>query len=278
MHRVKSKKEFISSYEVSLRTFQENGMECVKSLSGGATAAQLSFMETSGVETPAAPPSVAVKAEPTEQEQNRSPQQTEILMLPQLTEAEKTSPMGAALGHLMGLFLSLKQQLISQRIAEGKKRAEAQAAAALTCSANTESNNEGGTQSFKSGQSGRTNIEENSIMKREMQNQMELQNKMRALKQQELNKYKNLPPLAQTAASVAHYDHGAPAAMEQPSDQKMDARDSNHVQGAGETAGSDGDDVARGETHPRGLSWGNQDDFWNTGDVDDQLFDFLMNN
>ena len=276
MHRVKSKKEFISSYEVSLRAFQENGMECVKSVSGGATAAQLTFMETSGVEPPAPHP-VAVKPEPTEQEQSRSSQQNEILMLPQLTEAEKASPMGAALGHLMGLFLSLKQQLISQRIAEGRKRAEAQAAAALSSSASLEAN-EGGTQNFKSGQLGRTNIEENSIMKREMQNQMELQNKMRALKQQELNKYKNLPPSAQTAAAVAHYDHTAPAAMEQQSEQKLDARDTNHIQGAGETAGSDGDDVGRGETHPRGLSWGNQDDFWNTGEVDDQLFDFLMNN
>ena len=37
----------------------------------------------------------------------------------------------------------------------------------------------------------RTNLEENTIMKREMQPQMVFQNKMRALKQQELDKYKD---------------------------------------------------------------------------------------
>ena len=39
-------------------------------------------------------------------------------MLPQLTEAEKASPIGAAMGYLMGLFFSLKQQLIIQRSLE----------------------------------------------------------------------------------------------------------------------------------------------------------------
>jgi hypothetical protein len=234
-------------------------------------------MEISGV-IPSAPPVVPVKTEPTEEEPHRSHPHNEILMLPQLTEAEKASPMGAALGHLMGLFLSLKQQLIVQRIAEGKKRAEAQAAAAASSAAGTEPTTEGAAQSFKAGpQSGRTNIEENSMMKREMQNQMELQNKMRALKQQELNKYKNLPPSAQSVPAV-HYEPNTAAAMEQHSEQKFELTDSNHAQGAGETAGSDGDDAGRGENHPRGISIGNQDDFWNTDVVDDQLFEFLMNN
>jgi SHAQKYF class myb-like DNA-binding protein len=277
MHRVKSKKEFISSYEASLRGYQENGMDCVKSLTGGDTAAQLTYMEISGV-VPSAPPTVPTKVEPPEQEQNRSPQQNEVLMLPQLTEAEKVSPMGAALGHLMGLFLSLKQELVAQRIAEGKKRAEAQAAAdALSSAASMDPNTEGAGQTFKAGlQSGRTHIEESSIMKREMQNQMELQNKMRALKQQELNKYKSLPPSAQSGP-VLNYESNNPAALEH-GEHKLESRDSSHAQGAGESGGSDGDDVGRGENHPRGLSLGNQDDFWNTDVVDDQLFEFLMNN
>ncbi|MFM7310896.1 MAG: hypothetical protein ACKOZY_09840, partial [Flavobacteriales bacterium] len=58
----------------------------------------------------------AVKTEPVvEQEPKRSPHQNEVLMLPQLSEAEKASPMGAALGHLMGLFLSLLKGMMDYR-------------------------------------------------------------------------------------------------------------------------------------------------------------------
>merc|ERR1719491_1877660 len=48
------------------------------------------------------------------QAQNSS-DEDDSLILPQLTDAEKASPIGAAMGYLMGLFFSLKQQLIIQR-------------------------------------------------------------------------------------------------------------------------------------------------------------------
>ena len=44
-----------------------------------------------------------------------------ILQLPQLTEDEKQSHVGTSLGYLMGLFFSLKQQLLAQR-AEANQR------------------------------------------------------------------------------------------------------------------------------------------------------------
>lgn len=269
MHRVKSKKEFVSQYEASLRNFNENGMDSVKSVSGGETAAQLSYMEVSGTEL-AAPKAAPIKTEVVE----KRPQQSEVLMLPQLSEAEKSSPIGIALGHLLGLFLSLKQQLVAQRALEQKKRAEAQALAVAAASAQVDPNSDV-AQAYKAAGalSGRTNIEENSMMKREMQSQMQLQNKMRALKQQELNKYKQLPPNVQPGAPVAHYEQSTPGTMEQ-----MEEKVDNMAQGAGETAGSDGDDVTRVENRQRGLSLSNHDDFWNTDVVDDQLFEFLMNN
>ena len=37
------------------------------------------------------------------------------LQLPNLSAAEKTSPIGASMGYLMGLFFSLKQQLLAER-------------------------------------------------------------------------------------------------------------------------------------------------------------------
>jgi hypothetical protein len=122
----------------------------------------------------------------------------------------------------------------------------------------------------------RTNIEENSMMKREMQNQMALQNKMRSLKEQELAKYKNNAASAPAANKYPYISSSG----EQPSgnnkdDPQLAPAESARMQGAGESAGHD---VSEGvHERPHGLSFGNSDDFWNTDVVDEQLFEFLMN-
>lgn len=277
MHRVKSKKEFISSYEASLRDYQKHGGENVKSVTGAAVAAQLTHEDMTGTST-VTPPTTNRDTTDT-----HTPPKAEMLMLPQLTDSEKASPIGSSMGYLMGLFFSLKQQLMMQRAAEAAKGinkpdSSASATANTTASgapdANFDTSNlsaDGNTMK-PAAQSVRTNIEENTIMKREMQNQMALQNKMRALKQQELNKYKNLAGNSIPDKSNIGQAHASP----EEDEDKVESADHSLVQGAGEMAGND-DGNARND-HLRGLSIGNPDEFWNTDVVDEQLFEFLMNN
>ena len=107
----------------------------------------------------------------------------------------------------------------------------------------------------------RVNLEENSMMKREMQYQMAFQNKMRALKRQEVEKYK----------VAARPPSPAPAEAEM-APEVMDFSAAAAAQGAGESI--DGPP----ETRRHGNSLGHVDDLWNTDVMDDQLFEFLMNN
>lgn len=129
----------------------------------------------------------------------------------------------------------------------------------------------------------RTNIEENSIMKREMQNQMVLQNKMRALKEQELAKYKNFDPNPTFDASLKsgtmyQYEGGGDADPYHTKNQsgfvQASDHDDVHGQGTGELVGHD---TVENTHRPHGLSFGNNADLWNTDVVDEQLFEFLMN-
>lgn len=340
LHRVKSKKEFISSYEASLRNFQNHNTSSNSLVTGnGEVAAHLtsvSLGSSSGnkkdisnnsninktkkedasntnVATVARSNDDALVKQSPHQQQNNN----DSLMLPQLTEAEKQSPIGAAMGYLMGLFFSLKQQLMIQRSLEaaGEKAkgnamfpvgnannptATATAAAtAAAVAAGVEFTADGSMQQpQQAGGAGgvavsiRTNIEENSMMKREMQNQMALQNKMRALKQQELAKYKNISNsegVASTVITAAQHntnphltatkdgnnegDFAAGAATgEQQYHQQVSSTDAAAQQGAGEMAGNDLSDgnMLSIENH--------DDDFWHSDVVDEQLFEFLMNN
>jgi len=286
MHRVKSKKEFISSYEASLRKLQKGGPGDAKSVSGSETAAHLTYSEINGgAITADSTVSSTVKAAESHVEQKQG--KHEALMLPRLTETEKASPVGSAMGYLMGLFFSLKQQLMIQRAAEAAKANAVDSPVqdvfdsfvgggmgANNTAVTPEGSNEQHTQGFDGNavkpappQSVRTNIEENSMMKREMQSQMRLQNKMRALKQQELNKYKNVPSHSLPEKAI----EGHAATTTEEDEEKMELADHSRLQGAGETAGND-------DGRNRGLSIGASDDFWNTDSVDEQLFEFLMNN
>lgn len=281
MHRVKSKKEFISSYDASLRDFQNHGVDNSKPVSGAAVAAQLTHEDMTNATTGNRP------AMPREARDETAPPRNETLMLPQLTEAEKASPIGSSMGYLMGLFFSLKQQLMMQRAAEAAKAGNKPHTSApvgvtpmaVSSAPGIASLPESGADHVTmdanavkpASQSVRTNIEENSAMKREMQNQMALQNKMRALKQQELNKYKNLAGTSVPEKGNGGQAHAALSPEED--DEKVESTDHSLVQGAGELAGNDD-----GAGRLRGLSIGNTDEFWNTDVVDEQLFEFLMNN
>ncbi|KAL7577011.1 hypothetical protein ACA910_006759 [Epithemia clementina (nom. ined.)] len=379
LHRVKSKKEFMASYDASLKKFQAPDTPATSTaLSGGQVAGHLtrSVMEGSSIATEgkeseeepqhqnttaqaadAARPAAAATVAAGEQDQqtqlkpksgndaksagapaadavaSSSQQQpslpNETLMLPRLTEAEKKSPIGAAMGYLMGLFFSLKQQLMAQRVAEaiaaeavvaakqqqqdqqqhnqqqqsattpaaavynafvtGQPSSVLQTAAPVAAPGgppvgdpptapvldplNAAATAAAATATTATNPSTRTNLEENSIMKREMQNQMVFQNKMRALKQQELEKYSNnnsggantSAVMGMGAFTAAGTQAPAPSADLMPPPQAGD--------GATNITTSPGAGV---EEHGRGLSIGGSDDFWNTDGVDDQLFEFLM--
>ena len=112
------------------------------------------------------------------------------------------------------------------------------------------------------------------MMKREMQNQMALQNKMRALKQQELDKYKGADnPHMSNSISIdsVGYTSGV-TTSEQPVQQAVQQA----AQGAGEMAGNDMSHN-RGDGNNNLLGIENSEDFWQNDVMDDQLFEFLMN-
>ncbi|CAJ1891567.1 unnamed protein product [Cylindrotheca closterium] len=294
LHRQKSKEDFMSSYEASLNKFQEKGLSNVKSLTNADAAAHLTYSATMDPTKVAVPPTLAplpsqeVAARPA-QPIVYSPNVNEALMLPQLTEAEKKSPIGASMGYLMGLFFSLKQQLAAQRSLSNtdkmnnhsalhtttvvQKVADAEevtrespshmhsgnSIASTACTEETTSSTHPATR----------NIEVNSHMKRDMQNQMAFQNKMRALKLQELNKIKKVGDGKDLPAAAA-------AAAGHPPQHGDDEADEGQV--AGENGGHDGADGAQGGAmRSRGISIAASDDFWNSDVVDEQLFEFLMN-
>ena len=250
-----------------------------------------------------------------------------------LTEEEKRSPIGASMGYLMGLFFSLKQQLIAQRQAARAAQQQAEAAAKAAAVAKNQPvaavfhsfvngqvpgyNNSGvdptaapdannnispstaitpSGSASAGGPSTLSNLEESQVMKREMKNQMAFQNKMRALKQQELNKYKRAddggsesqasdPGGDTREAAVALSDecqdygaagNGGDEPEEYPGSPRPDYQGAGEAAAAADGTGSPADPV-RGRQQ-RGLSIGAAEEFWNTDIMDEQLFEFLMNN
>ncbi len=341
LHRVKSKKEFISSYEASLRNFQQNQNSSSSNLVSGAgeVAAHLTASaignnksSTGAKDGPASNARAAVSSADPNQKQvqlrssKNASASNESLMLPQLTEAEKASPIGAAMGYLMGLFFSLKQQLIIQRSLEaaGEKAKgnvmfssstpamapsggnaiaatnPSAAATAAAVAAGVDFVADGNLQQSQPQNGVRSNIEVNSMMKREMKNQMALQNKMRALKQQELDKYKNINKGATPDAvmtTMGHENTTAHLAVAMDSNGNVEGNFAAGVgtseqpvqqqpvqqmatQGAGEMAGNDlssGNAGTREGGNGNLLGIDNSEEFWHTDVMDDQLFEFLLN-
>jgi SHAQKYF class myb-like DNA-binding protein len=298
LHRQKAKKEFMTSYQATMQQMNADGLDGVTSLAGGQVAAHLAYasqhhpdpepeaVDESGgggrgdEEAPAGGPEDGKHTAATAAEEP----QHDVFLLPNLTEAEKVSPIGVSLGYLMGLFFSLRQQLDVQRQEQ---------AALLAAQAQQEQNAHlGGTsiavfEDFVTDgksttvapvhipvqSSSRSNLEANSLIKREMQNQMAFQNKMRALKQQELNKYSKAADSEATSDDKASIEERARMTTD-PHRRPTGKQALQEYQGAGESGGAD--TATRDRT--QSMSLGEDDDFWNTSVVDEELFDFLMNN
>ena len=327
LHRIKSKREFMSSYDAGLKKLSEGkGLRqgTVTSLSAGEVASYLTHGTLNeGNQSTAAKNGTNAVENSKQQMQETLPRpatvesedQTNInessmsktnpqdfLTLPRLTEAEKQSPVGTSMGYLLGLFFTLKQQLMAQRAAAQAALAESKqvdiSSSATPAAAVYDSFVTGGpistggapiieggplpqgntaagpgapaasttTSTVVSNPSTRSNLEENNMMKREMQNQMAFQNKMRGLKLQELNKFRHADSdINKEDAFGATGAPSPPAATSVMTSEKI-AGDASHQQGAGEDAGR----------RARGLSLGNTDEFWNTDVMDEQLFEFLM--
>ena len=206
----------------------------------------------------------------------------------------------------MGLFFTLRQQLDMQRQEQLKGQMQVQQQ-----EAQHDPNQQQFFDAFAAEQAGRkmtvgtlqnpssvksasrNNLEVNSLIKREMQSQMAFQNKMRALKQQELNKYSktgmdNNNNMNNMAGSDLGHDHATNMTSDtrqslntDPLPQQQVRRSTNkkqhtsqEYQGAGEAAGAN---TSATGTREQSVSLGEEDDFWNTSVVDDELFDFLMN-
>jgi SHAQKYF class myb-like DNA-binding protein len=297
-HRDKSKQNFMSAYDETLSKIkQHGGLDRTKSLSGGEVPGHLTYATMHEGEDAAAneEPSTQV-ADAGDDKKALLPHAQESLVLPRLTEEEKSSAIGASLGYLLGLFFSLKQQLLAQRAMQQQHLTVASASVPNAIKSHDQPvvavfdsfvKETGASFEAPAAQapaaashSTRNNIEENSMMKREMQNQMAFQNKMRALKQQELNKYRREPSSGlmqhdQEPYQLAHYadeiQHKDSADFRE--EQQQPAEYNNNNQGAGETAIVD--------QRSRGISIGDSvsnEDFWNTDVVDEQLFEFLMHN
>ncbi|CAB9503986.1 expressed unknown protein [Seminavis robusta] len=409
VHRTKSKQEFMSSYEVTLQKFKSGEMDTAKSLSNGEAAAyltQAAIMDTGDPSAIGPNNSRAASAKGNLVEgkgqdlhqKNPGPQTTapapctvppppghEALMLPKLTEEEKASPIGASMGYLLGLFFSLKKQLLVQRSSE-TSASVAPAMPPVSTSTSTQAsvaavyNSFTGTSITAPTTSGGSvgaggvhganpienpavmsaisrdwssgghphpgthaaalavpgappgaspavsNIEATGMMKREMENQMAFQTKMRALKQQELNKYKHITPNPSSTAvgdtgtnqtvrfkeaeppattpygddshhfnQVANRDQsaaptdGAGTSLQPPHSTAHQLHHRQQHQGEGDNKemhhdGSTGAAQGAGETadatraRAPSFSMGGNDEFWNGDVMDEQLFEFLMNN
>ncbi|GKY92650.1 hypothetical protein MPSEU_000235100 [Mayamaea pseudoterrestris] len=362
LHRSKNKQEFMSSFDATLKNLKLNGIDpTVKSLAGGEMAAYLAYSECTDQKGGKLNSNKHTNEEPNPKAAGAAKEDKKLavadqpmqgcLIIPRLSEVEKTSPLGMSLGYLMGLFFSLKQQLMTQRAAQAGHVHFAPSTMSLHPPAITalEAFAKPGTMTTTVGinfdmkvkglgqasltlpdgatAAQRSNLEESTLMKREMDNQMAFQNKMRALKQQELNKYRttssesetvrhpaddhhhhagaddrshHLPDLAPQHHSLSHnMSHSHPPQHSQyqhdghhhysTNDASVDYQQQHHHHQPHDDPASDHfhqddhsdhDGGSSGGGRTRGMSLGGQhDDFWNNTDMmDDQLFEFLLNN
>lgn len=307
VHRNKSKKEFMTSYDASLSKFHAGGgADRSKPLADGEVAAHLSHSTITDADSEI---DERKDERPDVAKEPPKPKDTSSkLILPQLSDDEKKSPLGTSLGYLMGLFFSLRQQLMAQRAlkSDGGGNPEAQpvedesqvgdiyshfaAGSGVQESYAQHAPAEWHPPAARDGQiyhhdpnsdskatpSTRTNFEQSILMKQEMQNQRAFQSKIRGLKQREVNKFVNheSPTDGEHDGKVLDDDLTPNPVGRTMGDKDNSLEDASRMQGAGETAEA-GDLGEKGRF--RGLSLGASDDFWNTDVVDENLFEFLMN-
>lgn len=327
LHRSKAKQEFMTCYDSSMKKFQAGGLEGQKVLSSGEVAAHATYSTLNGTTestTTGDEQQVEEKSDspPEDPEETKSmPVQQEepvgALMLPRLSEEEKRSPIGTSLGYLLGLFFSLRSQLMAERAAaaaaalaagssdpasvgdlyvqftNGAPGHESQPDPTMvwsTPAAADGSYQQQETLEEKEGltSSTRTTLEENTLMKREMKNQMRFQNKMRALKQQELEKYtksavggegdETSKGNREIETAESENTKSNPPRAQHHEEQESEAAEGVFAsdQGAGETAEAM-DESAPASAKERGISVGTPEEFWYNDAFDEQLFEFLAN-
>ena len=263
VHRSKGKAQFMTCHAASLKCETE-GVNRVPAI--GETQSPIASGDLAKLENPLA----LVTTSPSMQQDEPD---SGALVLPILSEEEKRSPIGVSLGCLLGLFSSIRSQLMEQR-ARGAANHVAtvhdiqhQAVVWATPSLRGDSPHprdypRDGFQDNKArgivSSSTRIDLEENSIMKHEMENQRLFQNTMRALKQQELNKYKHPVNGKESEASERLPDPVNGTAHQEENNEISVIELGTGVAGLGD--------------HPMPA-----DDFWNTDVSDEQLFEFLMN-
>jgi len=314
LHRTKSKKDFMGSYHASLNKFQNDGINRKLSLSEGQVAAHLSYSTTTNAYTTGSKASgkqekeVEIISDAKPQQQMKQKDQDTELILPDLTEEEKKSPIGTSLGYLMGLFFSLRQQLMAQRATQVAV-ADLGDKGTVLPSTNGVHAQSGSTMQPISSQattlieedyqaipltyiqehaleckydsktppSTSTNFVENKLMKQEMQNQMFFQTKMRDLKQREINRCK--PAHEDVSLNDCKTADLTPNPVSTKKKEsiiitKNDASTMSCCQRTGENA--EVDDIGARD-RLEGLSVRVNDEFLNTDIVDEQIFEFLMN-
>ena len=140
VHRARSKKEFMGSYDAATAKFRKECPEGhlvdkgeIAALTSGEVAAHLSCVASATDDAAAANGSSPPAFPSSSHEAAAAAASGDVLHLPKLTEEEKRSPIGASMGYLMGLFFALQQQLSQQRASQAKREGVAVAAEA-TCS------------------------------------------------------------------------------------------------------------------------------------------------
>ena len=115
LHRQKSKTEFMSNYDSTLGKIKSGEMDSydIGSMNCAEVAAHLSH-STSNEHSASANTKEQLYADPNIK-LSVGGSKDSVLQLPQLTDEEKKSPLGASMGYLMGLFFALRQQLMNQR-------------------------------------------------------------------------------------------------------------------------------------------------------------------
>jgi hypothetical protein len=210
------------------------------------------------------------------------------ILIPKLTDEEKVSPIGNSLGYLLGLFFSLRQQLLAQRPVDtispniqalpyeqkGIERFENMPA---TGSLDPEQDYVYKKARLTYAQDPQKEVKvESSIQKRpseyqdtlrqHMNSQKKLQGKLRDLKEREFN----------SCYYAEDKIENQGLSQEVNSNQLGNEYNRGKTTSAVDDVKECGDYVNEESTRPRGLSDAMAEEFWNTEVIDDQLFEFLL--
>lgn len=336
LNKDKSKKEYMHSYDAALAKFKACGVppDAPRNLTAGAVAAYLTYAST-GMTVGGISSQISHRVN---NEHNPSPKNdinlvdrtssTAIcrtsLVLPTLTEEERRSPLGSALGYVIGLLFALRQQLIQQRritndsgLAQRQKHSEIllnrqqhdredqrvptasvggektyysygdnldnvdasilenSHTAAAMAGYNISNKNQQIQHQHQRSLSSTNNpsLEESQKMKLEMREQIAVQNKMRALKRKEIEKYQPVDEEGDdqdtAVAMPTHVPSSLLAAIEP---YPFPLRTTVETEGVATHTGIT-PQRPRAQSESLPISY---EDFWGVDMVDEQLFEFLM--